>query len=198
MVIRSIDSFDFLWPVLCCLYLLAELLQVGDDAVTQAAVHGVCNKVGRAHHPHCLFQRLTGGKGTGSIAGAELTRCVNDRRDQWGRRSSVKSAHQEVVGRHRLEVHLEGLTPLEVWLQFVHFEQIIWKNVGHKIIRIGFQCLSRSTWHLLKWIYGMEIINGSQRPNSRGIKVTHESDMNFVLLYYHLANDIHTLNKINI
>lgn len=36
-------------------YLLAELLQVGDDTVTQATVHGVCYKVGRAHHPHGLF-----------------------------------------------------------------------------------------------------------------------------------------------
>lgn len=52
-------------PVLFRLYLLAELLQVGDDAVTQAAVHGVCYKVGRTHHPHGLFQRLTEGKGTG-------------------------------------------------------------------------------------------------------------------------------------
>lgn len=60
------------------LYLLAELLQVGDDAVTQAAVHGVCYEVGRTHHPHGLFQRLMDGKGRGKIVGAELKRCVND------------------------------------------------------------------------------------------------------------------------
>lgn len=51
--------------MLLCIYLLAELLQVGDDAVTQAAVQGVCNKVGRAHHSHGLFQRLMAGRGTG-------------------------------------------------------------------------------------------------------------------------------------
>lgn len=64
--------------VLFCLYLLAELLQVGDDAVTQAAVNGVRNKVGRAHHPHGLFQGLEEGKERGKI---ELTRCMNDRQD---------------------------------------------------------------------------------------------------------------------
>lgn len=53
--------------VLFCRYLLAELLQVGDDAVTQAAVHGVRNEVGRAHHPHGLFQGLGKGQGRGKI-----------------------------------------------------------------------------------------------------------------------------------
>lgn len=43
-------------------YLLAELLQVGDDAVAQAAVHGVRYEVGRAHHPHGLLQRLAEGE----------------------------------------------------------------------------------------------------------------------------------------
>lgn len=34
--------------------------------------------------------------------------------------------HQEVVGRRGLQVRLEGLAPLEVRLQFVHFEKIVW------------------------------------------------------------------------
>lgn len=58
------------------------------------------------------------------------------------------SGYHEVVRRHRLEVHLKGLPPLEVWLQFVHFEQIIWKEGVHKNILICFQCIFGSNFPL--------------------------------------------------
>lgn len=80
------------------------------------------------------------------------------------------SGYHEVVGRHRLEVHLKGLPPLEVWLQFVHFEQIIWKEGGHKNILICFQCISGSNFPLWdeqhKQRGGGD--DGEKIPNSRG------------------------------